>query len=254
MSVDEPMPALLNSYPRKRPPLPPAHQAIYVKHLRDNRLGSRPLQSLVLRLESWMHRQIAARQPPSRNSILEIGAGTLNHVPYESHGESYDVVEPFRELYEDSPWRNRVSAIYAGIREVPGENRYDRILSVATLEHLTDLPEVVARSALLLTPGGIFQAGIPTEGGFLWGAAWRCTTALSFRLHTGLDYKSMMQHEHVNNASEILTVLGCFFASVQVRRFPLPLLHLSLYTYMEAAHPRTRACATFLGEAANDLK
>ncbi len=244
------MTKLLRSYPRERPALTPSHQAIYVNHHRASRLGLDPVRAAVLRLEGWMHRQVTDGPSSRSDSILEIGAGSLNHVPYELHWKCYDVVEPFAELYQDSPERRRVTAIYRDIRDVPEGNRYNRILSVAVLEHLTDLPEVLARSALLLASQGVFQAGIPSEGGFLWGASWRCTTGLFFRLRTGLSYKQMMRYEHVNDAHEILTVLRHFFKSVKVRRFPSPLHHLSFYTYVEAAEPQTDTCAAFLREMA----
>jgi SAM-dependent methyltransferase len=243
---------LLKSYPRTRPPLPVSHQAIYVEHHRANRRGSDPFLAVVLCLEGWMHRQIAAGR--SSGSILEIGAGTLNHVAWEPQCGRYEVVEPFRELYRDSPHLPRVAALYADIREVPHQNRYDRVLAVAVLEHLTDLPATVARSALLLAPGGVFQAGIPSEGGFLWGAVWRCTTGLLFRLRTGLNYGALMRYEHVNNADEIQEVLKHFFASVRVRRFPLSFHNLSLYTYLEAAESRIEACTAFLHEIANECR
>ncbi len=243
---------LLKSYPRKRPTLSPAHQAIYVRHHRTSRLGQDPVRAAVLRLESWMHRQVASGEHPGSQNILEIGAGSLNHVPYEPRWNRYDVVEPFRELYEDSPQRQRVTTIYRDIREVPAANRYDRVLSIAVLEHLTDLPEVVARSALLLAQKGIFQSGIPSEGGFLWGTVWRCTTGLFFRLRTGLRYKDLMRYEHVNDADEILAVLRHFFAFVTVRRFPSPFRHLSFYTYAEASRPQSDTCAAFLDEIAHE--
>jgi len=242
----KPVTALLASYPRVRPPLSPEHRALYVEHHRANRLGASPLQAMALRLESWMHRQVSAGWPSRTDSILEIGAGTLNHVAYEPACRHYDVVEPFEALYADSPQRSRVAAIYADIRDVPPQNRYGRVLSVAVLEHLTDLPAVVARGGLLMAPGGMFQAAIPSEGGFLWGATWRCTTGVVFRLRTGLDYASLMRHEHVNDAGEILETLHHFFSFVRVRRFPLSLHHLSLYTYVEATEPRTEACAAFV--------
>jgi hypothetical protein len=245
---------LLNSYPRKRPPLTPAHQAVYVNHHRASRLGLDPVRAAVLKMESWMHRQISAIPVSNMQSILEIGAGSLNHVPYELQWKRYDVIEPFAELYEDSPDRCRVTAIHSDIREVPKENCYDRIISVAVLEHLTDLPEVLALSGLFLGPQGIFQAGIPSEGGLLWGAIWRFTTGLFFRLRTGLSYKCMMRYEHVNNAQEILAILKHFYGLVKIRRFPFPFYHLSFYTYLEAAQPRRDECAAFMSEMAYERK
>lgn len=243
---------LLQSYPRTRPPLSPAHQAIYVQHHQANRWGADPAQAVALRLEAWMHRQISAAAHSDCDTILEIGAGTLNHVAYEARCRRYEVVEPFQELYAGSIQQPRVAAIYNDIRDVPAGNRYDRILSVAVLEHLMDLPAVVARSARLLAPGGMFQAGIPSEGGFLWGAAWRCTTGVLFRLRTGLDYGALMRYEHVNTAPEIWEVVRHFFASEQVRRFPLSFHNLSLYTYLEAREPRMEACVAYLRAIANE--
>jgi len=194
---------------------------------------------MVLRLEAWMHREVARRPA---ETILEIGAGNLNHVPYHSSARAYDVVEPFRELWEDSPHRRRVRAIFRDIAEIPEPAAYDQVVSVAVLEHLTDLPGIMARAALLLRPGGVLRAGFPSEGGFLWGLGWRCTTGLAYRLRRGLDYGVIMRHEHVNSAPEILQLLHYFFAEVELARFPLPWHHLSFYTVASASSPHLDCC------------
>ncbi|MBI4891581.1 MAG: methyltransferase domain-containing protein [Acidobacteria bacterium] len=237
---------LLKSYPRTRPELPAAYRAIYVEHYRKNRTSTGLLQRAVLGLEAWMHRRVAARATEG-GSILEIGAGTLNHVPYERGCAGYVVVEPFRELWQDSPHQETVDRIHASLTDVPDSSRFDRILSVAVLEHLESLPEIVARCGLLLKSGGIFQAGIPSEGGLLWGMSWRCTTAISFYLTRRLRYEYIMRHEHLNNAREIEAVLRHFFRGVKVDRFPGPSLHSSFYTYLEAADPNLERCRAYLG-------
>jgi SAM-dependent methyltransferase len=250
--MDEEIEKLLESYPRKRPQLSPAHRAIYVRHHQANRRGKDPAQAAAIRLEKWMHRQVAEAGKAGDGTVLEIGAGTLNHLGYETRCRRYEAVEPFRELYAGSSGLSRIAVLYGDIRDVPAGNRYDRILSIAVLEHLADLPAVVARSARLLAPSGIFQAGIPSEGGILWGAAWRCTTGVLFRMRTGLDYGALMRYEHVNSAGEIRDVVGHFFASVRVRRFPFPFHDLSLYTYLEAAEPRLEVCADYLNRIADE--
>ncbi len=191
--------SLLKSYPRTRLPLTPAHRAIHEEEYKANRGGRGLMSSLAQRLEKWMHRQLA--QIAAAGCVLEIGAGTLNHLPYETASDAYDVVEPFTALYRDSDARLAVRRFYADITEVPSDDRYDRIISVATLEHLVELPINLAASGLLLARNGVLQAGIPSEGGFLWGLAWRCSTGLSYRLRTGLDYGVLMRHEHVNSAA-----------------------------------------------------
>jgi hypothetical protein len=192
-----------------------------------------------------MHRAVAGASAGA--TVLELGAGNLNHVPYERNASSYAVVEPMRALWEDSPYRSSLNVIYADISEIEPGASYDRIISIAVLEHLTDLPLIVARSGLLLNPGGRFQAAIPTEGGFLWGAAWRATTGVAYRLHRGEDYGALMRHEHVNTAREMQAVIEHFFELVTLRRFPLPWFHLSFYTYLEAAAPKIDRCSEFCG-------
>ncbi len=241
---------LLNTYPRMRKPLTPAHEEIYVEEYKLNRGGKGFLYRATQKLESWMHRKIAQEQ--QSGSILELGAGSLNHVPYEDPAYNYDCIEPFTELNEDSPYRTRIRDIYNSLDEVPPSVQYDRIISVAVLEHLTDLPKMIAQSALLLARNGVFQAGIPSEGGFLWGLAWRMTTGISYQIRTGLDYGTVMRHEHVNTAGEIEAIIGYFYRNIRLKRLPTPFLHLSFYTYVEAGQPDITHCREYLNLVSQD--
>ena len=235
--------AILERYPKSRPPLPPAYQRIYEHEYKLNREGSSFITSLSSRLESWMHRRVADAPP---GDVLEIGAGTLNQLQYEAPQQRYDVVEPFAALLDGSPALDRVDTVFADIAEVPAGRQYDRVTSVAVLEHLDDLPGIVARAALMLREGGVFQAGIPSEGGLLWTLAWRGTTGIAYWLRNRLDYGVLMRHEHLNTALEIEAVLRSFFGDVHVSRFPLLLRHLSFYSYLEARRPLRDRARTFL--------
>ena len=126
-----------------------------------------------------MHRKVAADVRRRRNfTTLEIGAGTLNHLGYEPSSKSYDIVEPFEELYKGSPNRSRVANVYPDLDQIAGRH-FDRIISIATFEHLCNLPSVVARSGLLLAPGGTLRVAIPSEGTLLWTLGWKLTTGWS---------------------------------------------------------------------------
>ena len=226
------MTALLASYPRTRRILPAAQSALYEEEYRINR-GVRGglLYRATAWLESWMHRQVAA-SPGAR--LLELGAGTLNHLQYERHVECYDVIEPSAALLAGAASRAGLHHLYDSVYDVPATQNYDRIFSVAVLEHLSDLPAIVAACAMHLAPGGVFQAGIPAEGGLLWGASWRLTTGVAYRLRTGLDYGAVIRHEHINTAADILAVLNYLFDDVRVRWFPLPARHAAFYGYVVA--------------------
>lgn len=237
---------LIASYPRARPALPEAHRRIFQAEYKANREGRDAASSLAQRAESWMHRRVAL---DPAYPTLELGAGTLNHLRYEAPEGDYDVVEPMASLLDGSAKLSRVRDRFATIWEIDPARRYRRIVSVAVLEHMEDLPGDVARAGMLLSEGGRFHAGIPAEGGFAWGLGWRVTTGLSFRLRNRLDYGTVMRHEHLSTDLEILAVVRHFFEHVRVWRFPLPLRHLSLYAALEASAPRLPRCRERCGEA-----
>jgi hypothetical protein len=233
-------------FPKERQPLPPEYAAIYLQHYRNSREGNSQILGLAQRMERWMHKKIAADVRDSGpKATLEIGAGNLNQLPYEPRTAPYDIVEPFRELFESSPFLGRIRNVYNDVAEIPAATRYDRITSIAVLEHISDLPVLIARSALLLAEGGTFRAGIPSEGTILWRLGWQMTTALDFRARYNLDYKVLMRYEHVNTASEIEEVLRYFFAEVRARAFGLH-RSLSFYQFFACSKPRRDRCGEYL--------
>jgi len=185
-----------------------------------------------------------ARNAAGGSVTLEIGAGNLNQLAFEQPGLRYDIVEPEPWLYRDSPFRNRIGKAYRRLSEVPLIPLYDRILSTAVFEHVPELPELVARTALLLKPGGMLRAGIPNEGrlGFRLGMAVK---GWEFRRKYGLEYGILMRYEHVNTADEIEAVLKTFFISCRRRLFG-PNADLALYRFYACSKPRTRCASLYL--------
>jgi hypothetical protein len=233
------------NFPKTRAPLPPAYAAIYLKHYRNSREGNSQILGLAQRMERWMHGRVARDALQTSKATLELGAGNLNQLPYEPRSAPYDIVEPFRKLFESSPHLERVRNVYYDISEVPESARYHRITSVAVLEHVEHLPELVAQSALLLEESGSFRAGIPSEGTILWRLGWQSTTALDFRGRYGLDYKVLMQYEHVNSAAEIEEVLRYFFGVTHCSVFGL-MRSLSFYQFFACSRPRLDRCSDYL--------
>ena len=241
---------LFSEFPKTRIPLPPEYASIYLQHYWNSREGKSQILGLAKWAESWMHKKVAEDvSEGTPKSTLEIGAGTLNQLPYEPHSNPYDIVEPFHELYQSSPHLQRIRNIYANVSDVPPNTKYERITSIAALEHVCDLPELVARSALLLADGGNFRAGIPSEGTILWRLGWATTTALDFRARYNLDYEVLMRYEHVNTASEIENVLHYFFADVRHSVFGLSKF-LSFYQFYACFSPRLDRCQTYLNRNA----
>ena len=242
---------MFDKYPKIRPELPEAYQAIYHEHYKTNREGETTASGLAQRMESWLHKRVAedvllgSKDLAHFHKTLEIGAGTLNQLKYEEP-YSYDIVEPFTELYQNSPFKLGIDQSYVDIDEISLDTKYDRIISIATLEHIVDLPKVVAKSCLLLADGGTFRNSIPNEGRFLFKLGWMLTTGLEFRLKHGLDYQILMSHEHVNTASEIEEVLMYFYGVNQLQCFG-PSKAVSFYHFYESSVPHLDRARAYLG-------
>src|SRR5215471_6670408 len=114
---------ILSSFPKVRPELTEPYRKIYIEHLRRNREGLSPASALSQKMESWMHRRVARDNAvrKARSTTLEIGAGNLNHVPYEPDSEIYDVVEDLIELPEKSPHWHSIRHAYRNVDEIQNE-------------------------------------------------------------------------------------------------------------------------------------
>lgn len=237
---------LFSQFPKTRSALPAEYLALREGEYLSNRTSGGLANRVARKLENWMHAkasQCAVTQP---EEILELGAGPLNHLGWEKHYAAYDIVEPFRKLCETSPNLQLIRNVYNGLGDIPDDRRYDRIISVAVLEHLLDLPFDVALAGLHLHDHGVFCAGIPSEGSLLWETAWRYGTGAAFRWRTGLDYARLMRYEHVNTALEIDACIRYFFRDVALDRYPLPPFSLSLYTFLRAQRVDRERCAAFV--------
>ena len=248
---------MFESFPKTRNPLPLEYQRIYEQMYKDNRSGNTSATSLAQKMERWLHHKVASDiYGISGYKTLEIGAGTLNQIAYEKNLDHYDVIEPFEALYKDSPNLCHIRKVYRDIAEVVeacgvclansrGGGLYDRILSCAVLEHILDLPTLLAYSCLLLADDGVFSASIPSQGRFLWTLGYRATTGLEFRLKYKLDYDVIMHYEHVNTQQEIIEACRYFFSDVKKSLFGIS-DELSLYTHLSCRKPNEQRALEFL--------
>lgn len=237
---------ILQSFPKSRPPLAEAYQKIFEAEYIANREGTNTVASLTQRLESWMHKKVAANQ--GSGAILEVGAGTLNHLTYENMSNPYDVIEPSEFLLNEGENINSIRKVYSEISALEPDTRYDRIISIAVLEHMVNLPTDLAELSTHLNAGATFQAGIPCEGELAWYLGWRCVSGLAFYLRHRLDYSPVMRHEHINTSDDIVALIKYIFDDVTIKRFPFPFRHMSFYMYIEARNPNIDAVRTLLDQ------
>lgn len=236
---------MFEAFPKVREELPPAYKEIYESHYHKNREGETAATSVSQKMEQWLHKKVAADlKGASDKSTLEIGAGTLNQLNFEST-KPYDIIEPFKSLFENSPKLSAIRNVYDDIKDVPSDQQYDRITSVATFEHVCDLPEVVAKSCLHLNKGGSLRVAIPNEGTIMWTLGWRLTTGLEYKMKYGLDYSVLMKYEHVNKASEIEEVLKYFYSQTKSSVFGLS-KGLAFYRFYECKNPDIEKAREYL--------
>ncbi len=241
---------IFEQFPKIRSELPRPYKDLHQEVMILNRRAATTATSLSKLMESWMHRQVACdleHLDASKLKTLEVGAGTLNHLFYETPSAIYDVIEPSDSFFALAPesLNKRIGSRFKSIEDLDGSNSYDRIISVAVLEHVVDLPKLVALAAKLLKPGGAFRAAIPSEGTIMWELGTRLVTGLEFRIKYGLDYQVIMKHEHVNTSAEIDQVLRYFFSSVKVSCFGLSQA-VSFYQMFDCREPEVREIEEFL--------
>ena len=236
---------MFEDYPKKRLPLSKEIEKIYLKHYKSNRNGSTTASGIAKKMEQWLHRKVSEDVDKIHTKrTLEIGAGTLNQLKYEKSNH-YDIIEPFEALYKDSPFLKDINTIYEDIDDIDLEKKYDRITSVATFEHILDLPKVVAKSCLLMETNGTLRTSIPNEGTFLWTLGWKLTTNIEFKLKYGLDYGNLMKHEHVNNANDIDEILNYFYGSNICKVFGIN-KHIGFYRFYESKNPNIQRAKAYL--------
>lgn len=236
---------MFENYPKVRIELPLEYQKIYSAHYKSNRDGGTSASSLAQKMEAWLHRKVAADVQGTHNrSTLEIGAGTLNQLKYEQPNP-YDIIEPFSELFINSEFKNRIREVYQDIDEISETQKYDRIITIAAFEHITDLPKVVAKTCIHLNDNGTLRVSIPNEGTFLWKMGYTLTTGVEFKMKYGLDYSVLMNYEHVNTADEIEEVLRYFYVKVKCSCFGIN-RGLALYRFYECTNPKPEIAKQYL--------
>ncbi len=214
--------------------LPPRYQKIYKEFYLDYSNANNFFRKLSLLIERWYHLQAYADHPIAY-SILEIGAGNLNHVKFEKSFKFYDVVEPKEFLLNsaEDKYKSLIRNRYKDISEIPKNISYDKIIAIAVIEHIEDLNFLLNTVSKHLNSDGSFLIEIPAEGEFLWWLGWRLTTGIGFWLKYKLDYGIILRYEHINNVEKIFEEINKYFLIEKVKSFPFKFKNGRLYIHIK---------------------
>lgn len=164
--------------------------------------------------------------------VLEIGAGTGEHINYEHSCEKYYALEILPAM------ANKIRAKFPNVEVITGDcqepfpledNSIDRVNAIHVLEHLTNLPATLKEIKRVLKPFGTLVAMIPCEG-MAYKIARKISAERLFKKTYKMDYDWLVKSEHVNSPKEIITELNKEFSLTEKRYFPfaLPLININL--------------------------
>ncbi len=183
--------------------------------------------ALIRRIGAAGHRMLERPHTASDGyrNVLEVGGGGHPHLPHVRHRFDRYIVgdldlRMLGQVLRSHGANPRVEAMVLDGRRLPYANHtFDRVISIYTLEHLTDPHLVLKEWARVLKPGGILSIAIPTEGGLAWTLGRYFSTRRTFR-RMGFDYDYIVAREHVNTCGRLLALIRHYFADREECWYP----------------------------------
>ncbi|WP_349972429.1 class I SAM-dependent methyltransferase [Pseudomonas caspiana] len=169
------------------------------------------------------------------SKVLEIGAGTGEHLPFVKHGfGEYTLSDMDHKTLEVAKAKTTALARGKLLFEVQkggqldySDNTFDRVIATHVLEHIYQPHLALKEWIRVLKPGGTLSILIPTDPGM----AWRLGRHLGPRKNAiaqGIAYDYVMAREHVNACNNLIAILRHYFNRAQEHWWPLPVPSIDL--------------------------
>jgi len=196
-----------------------------------------PLQSAVMRAS---HRLTEKRfqERDHFSKVLEIGAGTGEHLSFVRHGfdqyvlSDLDVktLEVAKRKLNDKFGNKLLFETQSGGELSYADNSFDRLIATHVLEHIYQPHLALKEWRRVVKNGGILSILIPTDP----GVAWRLGRNLGPRKNAiaqGIAYDYVMAREHVNSCNNLIALLRHYFPDRTEAwwPFPIPSIDLNLF-------------------------
>ncbi len=169
--------------------------------------------------------------------VLEIGPGDLPHQKFWVGKPSKyflcDIREEFlrqsQQKLRDYQVETETCLVNSPSFPIP-DSEVDFVIAFYVLEHLAPFEEYLSEILRILKPGGLLIAGIPTEGGLLWGLGRYFSSRRYIKAHSNLNPDKIICWEHPNMAHTILERLESRMGIRYKRYWPfiLPIIDLNL--------------------------
>jgi ubiquinone/menaquinone biosynthesis C-methylase UbiE len=174
--------------------------------------------------------------------VLEVGAGTGEHLPFVRHGFERYVLTDVDEKSLKVARRKLVGRhegklsfeLQADGRLTYADNSFDRLVATHVLEHIYQPHLALKEWRRVLKNGAVMSILIPTDPGL----AWRLGRHLGPRrkaTQQGIAYDYVMAREHVNSCNNLIALLRHYFPGMREAWWPLPVPSMDLNLFF-AAH------------------
>lgn len=208
----------------------------------DDSNYSSPLQSLVMRASHKLAEK-AFNDQMHFDRVLEIGAGTGEHLPFVRHSFDEYILTDFdpKTLEVAKKKLTGMRGGKVGFETQTGssllypDNTFDRLVATHVLEHIYQPHLALKEWYRVLKHHGILSILIPTDP----GVAWRLGRHLGPRknaIKQGIAYDYVMAREHVNSCNNLIAFLRHYFPEAKEAwwPFPIPSIDLNLFFVFHA--------------------
>jgi ubiquinone/menaquinone biosynthesis C-methylase UbiE len=177
---------------------------------------------------NFFHREIE-RKSISAASILEVGAGTGEHIPFVSREfEKYTAIDlrDLNSFYESQFTDDRISFIKMDVHQLGfKDEEFDRIIATCILHHISDPYKALNEWRRVLTDQGQLTLYLPCDPGFLyrWVRHWTSHLKLKRNMVTEMSkVKFLWAIEHRNHILSLHYIIKQVFSKdeISLQRFP----------------------------------
>ncbi len=181
---------------------------------------------------------------PSGASILELGAGTGEHLPYVNPDFGKYVMVDLSDPPAHPHWQGdpRIEWVTADISsDLTFDAQFDRVISMCVFHHLADPEAAMVNIKRWLKPGGVFTLFLPSDPGVLNRVNRRLFVMPKARKMGFEKYPLMAAQEHRNHYWSLNTLLLEHFDGYHIKRrykpFGIPSGNLSSHSIWHITKP-----------------
>jgi ubiquinone/menaquinone biosynthesis C-methylase UbiE len=177
------------------------------------------------------------------SKVLEIGAGTGEHLGFVSHTFDQYVLSDLdaktlavaKNKLNDKFGNKLRYETQSGGQLSYADNSFDRVIASHVLEHIYQPHLAIKEWMRVVKQGGVLSILIPTDPGI----AWRLGRHLGPRKNAiaqGIAYDYVMAREHVNSCNNLIALLRHYFPDRTEKwwPFPIPSIDLNLFFVFHA--------------------